>query len=71
MADNNPPEDVKRAAAIVDRWVTEQEQPQARVQPQRVDAFDKFMRHVREDAPKQQPAWKDPRPEVQPQRWRR
>jgi hypothetical protein len=64
------PPHVAAAAKVVDAWVTAQEQAQARAQPSVESAIDRFKRTVREDAPPQMPAWKDPRPELPERRWR-
>jgi hypothetical protein len=67
---NTAPPHVQAAAAIVNEWVTAQEQAQAQARAQpRVDAFDKFKRLERSDTPPAMPAWKDPRPELPERRW--
>jgi hypothetical protein len=59
MTTNEPPEDVKRAAAIVDAWLESQKKP-ATAQP-RERAVDRFARMPRSDTPAKMPDWKDPR----------
>jgi hypothetical protein len=59
MADNTPPPEVQRAAAIVDAWLDSQKKPAAS-QP-RERAVDRFARMPRSDVPPQMPAWRDPR----------
>lgn len=54
-----PPENVRLAAAIVDKWVREQEQAQPRPEPVCVveTAIAKFTRTIRPDDPPQMPPW--------------
>jgi hypothetical protein len=59
MADNTPPPEVQRAAAIVDAWLDSQKKPTAS-QP-RDRAVDRFAKIVRKDVPDRYPDWRDPR----------
>jgi hypothetical protein len=60
MADNTPPPEVQRAAAIVDAWLDSQKKPATTAQPVE-RAVDRFARTPRSDVPPQMPAWRDPR----------
>jgi len=59
MADNTPPPEVQRAAAIVDAWLDSQKRPTT-AQP-RERAVDRFARMPRSDVSAKMPDWKDPR----------
>jgi hypothetical protein len=60
MASNEPPEEVKSAAAIVDRWL--KNQPNVldagnSPQPRPLTAAERFKRMPRNDTPAPMPAW--------------